>query len=100
MTRHPQLGLGKLAPTSINLRIATPLPRIPHARLVSVAEPFDHADWLFEVKYDGFRAMAYVQRREVELISRKGNAYESFEPLRSHLATLGHDVILDGETHS
>jgi bifunctional non-homologous end joining protein LigD len=70
---------------------------LPHARLVSLPEPFDHADWLFELKYDGFRAMAYVQSGKAKLISRKGNAYESFEPLRAQLATLGHDVILDGE---
>jgi bifunctional non-homologous end joining protein LigD len=62
-----------------------------------VPEPFDHPDWLFELKYDGFRAMAYIQHGKVELISRKGNAYESFEPLRATLANLGHDVILDGE---
>ena len=23
-------------------------------------EPFDHPDWFFELKYDGFRALAYV----------------------------------------
>src|SRR5215472_922712 len=32
-----------------------------------------------------------------QLISRKGNAYQSFESLRTQLATLRHDVILDGE---
>jgi bifunctional non-homologous end joining protein LigD len=64
---------------------------------VRVPEPFDHPDWLFEVKYDGFRAMAYIQGGKANLISRKGNAYESFAPLRAHLATLRHDVILDGE---
>jgi len=62
-----------------------------------VTEPFDHPDWLFELKYDGLRAMAYVQDGKAELMSRKGNVYELFEPLRTQLATLGHDVILDGE---
>ena len=62
-----------------------------------VPEPFDHPDWLFELKYDGFRAMAYIERSKAELLSRKGNAHESFETLRAQLATLGHDVILDGE---
>jgi bifunctional non-homologous end joining protein LigD len=62
-----------------------------------VPEAFDHPDWWFELKYDGFRAMAYIQDGKAELISRKGNAYESFAPLRTQLATLGHDVILDGE---
>ena len=74
-----------------------PLPRIPHSRLIRAPEPFDDPDWLFELKYDGFRAMAYVQDGRAELISRKGNGYESFEPLRSRLAALGHEVILDAE---
>jgi len=52
---------------------------------------------MFELKYDGFLAMAYIEHGKAELISRKGNAYESFAPLRAQLATLGHDVILDGE---
>jgi ATP-dependent DNA ligase len=47
-----------------------------------VPDPFDHPDSLFELKYDGFRAMAYIQGGKVELVSRKGNAYESFEALR------------------
>jgi hypothetical protein len=28
--------------------------------LVRIPEPFDHPDWLFELKHDGFRAVAYV----------------------------------------
>jgi ATP-dependent DNA ligase len=37
---------------------------------VERAEPFDHADWLFEPKYDGFRAAADTVRGR--LISRNG----------------------------
>jgi ATP-dependent DNA ligase len=33
-------------------------------------EPFFHPDWVYEIKYDGFRALAYVERGEVRLISR------------------------------
>ena len=62
-----------------------------------VPDAFDHPDWLYELKYDGFRAMAYIQDGKAKLISRKGNVSESFEPLRAQLGTLGHDVILDGE---
>jgi len=64
---------------------------------VLVPDAFDNPDWLYELKYDGFRAMAYIQDGKAKLISRKGNVYESFEPLRAQLGTLGHDVILDGE---
>jgi hypothetical protein len=29
--------------------------------LVRIPEPFDHPDWVYEVKHDGFRALAYVE---------------------------------------
>jgi ATP-dependent DNA ligase len=35
------------------------------------AQPFDHADWIFEAKFDGFRAAADTVRGR--LISRNGN---------------------------
>jgi hypothetical protein len=38
--------------------------------LIKRAEPFDHADWVFEAKFDGFRAADTVRGR---LISRNGN---------------------------
>lgn len=38
---------------------------------VELAEPFDHADWVFEAKFDGFRAAADTVRGR--LISRIGN---------------------------
>jgi hypothetical protein len=30
-------------------------------RLRRVKEPFDHPDYIFELKHDGFRAVAYLQ---------------------------------------
>jgi ATP-dependent DNA ligase len=29
--------------------------------LVSMPEPFDHPEWLFELKHDGFRALAHAR---------------------------------------
>jgi hypothetical protein len=34
--------------------------------------PFSREGWLFEIKYDGFRAFAYVQDGRCTLTSRKG----------------------------
>lgn len=67
--------------------------------LVRRPEPFSHPDWLFEIKHDGFRALAYVRDRHCELISRNGNAFKSFPGLCS---LLGRDLkvrsaVLDGE---
>jgi bifunctional non-homologous end joining protein LigD len=60
-------------------------------------EAFDDPDFLFELKYDGWRALAYLEDRHCELVSRKGNALKSFESLRATLACLGHNAVLDGE---
>jgi bifunctional non-homologous end joining protein LigD len=67
---------------------------MPLARLQA---PFDHPDWLFELKYDGFRALAYVDNGGVQLVSRKGNVYKSFANLCAALAQTLSPAILDGE---
>ena len=67
---------------------------MPLARLHA---PFDHPDWLFELKYDGFRALAYVTPKGCELISRKGNVYKSFRSLCDGIGhSLACETILDG----
>jgi bifunctional non-homologous end joining protein LigD len=59
---------------------------------VKRAEPFDHADWVFEAKFDGFRAAADTVRGR--LISRKGNRMQRFERVLD-LLPKGH--VFDGE---
>jgi hypothetical protein len=48
---------------------------------VERAEPFDHSDWGFEAKFDGFRAAADTVRDR--LISRNGNRMQLFERVLS-----------------
>jgi hypothetical protein len=53
--------------------------------------------WLFELKHDGFRSLAYLEDGECWLVSRHRNVYKSFETLREALAGLkAKDAILDG----
>src|SRR5437868_15535676 len=37
--------------------------------------PFDHPEWIFELKYDGFRSIAVIQNGRTELVSRNGNSF-------------------------
>src|ERR1700730_13434168 len=70
-------------------------------------EPCDHPEWLFEVKYDGFRAVCYVENGRCGFVSRRGNVFTRFDALCEQVASaLCHDVvselgvdeaILDGE---
>ncbi len=63
------------------------------------AQPFDDKNWLFEIKLDGFRAIAEVHKnKKVELYSRNNISFNTlFMPLVYSLKELGHDAILDGE---
>ena len=46
--------------------------------------PFDHSDYLFELKYDGFRALAYLENGRCRLVSRNGTTFvhSRFWPLQ------------------
>ena len=66
-------------------------------RLRLVREPFDHPDYIFELKHDGFRAVAYIDRGDCRLISRNLKSL-LFKSLRASLAAIDvTDAILDGE---
>jgi bifunctional non-homologous end joining protein LigD len=62
-----------------------------------VREPFDDREWLFELKLDGFRVLAYTD--PARLVSRNGNVFRRFAPLAAVMreALAGHAAILDGE---
>jgi ATP dependent DNA ligase-like protein len=42
---------------------------------------FSHPDWLFEIKWDGFRSLLYSDNDDVRLVSRNGNTFKSFTGL-------------------
>ena len=67
--------------------------------LTRCKEPFSHPDWLFEIKLDGFRSLAYVERGIVRLVSRNGNTFKSFPDLCGGIANAlrGSKAVLDGE---
>ena len=75
------------------------LPRIAPTKLSLRKEPFDSDDWLFELKHDGFRCLAYLADGECKLVSRNRNVFKTFKPLEATLArTLKvKNAILDGE---
>lgn len=65
----------------------------------AIEKPFDNPDWLFEIKWDGYRAVAFIDDGRVRLVSRNQNDLTAKYP---ELATLprffkGRRAILDGE---
>ena len=74
------------------------LPRIQPINPTRIAAPFDHSNFVFELKHDGFRAVAYIERGKCELVSRKDIVYKSFAALSSMMAQLPvKNAIFDGE---
>lgn len=61
-------------------------------------KPFNSEDWIFEIKWDGYRAIAEISRRNVKLYSRRNISFEkTFNPVVQALKKLKHQAILDGE---
>jgi bifunctional non-homologous end joining protein LigD len=79
-----------------------PVKPMPHAIKPMLAsegkEPFDHPDWIFEVKWDGYRAVAEVRDGKVSLYSRNNVSLAAkFRPVTESLQELRFDAVFDGE---
>ena len=60
--------------------------------------PFNDKDWIFEIKWDGYRAIAEVEGNSVKLYSRNGNSFnKSYPVIVDALAKMNIDAVLDGE---
>lgn len=63
-----------------------------------VEEPFDRDDWIFEIKWDGYRAVGTKHGDELALYSRNHLDFSGkYTPVVEALREIKHDVILDGE---
>jgi bifunctional non-homologous end joining protein LigD len=89
---QPARGIPKDFPSSIRPMLAMP-----------VDEPFDNRDWVFEVKWDGVRAILFLNKREkvLELRARKGNdithRYPEITNAIDATVKCRESAVLDGE---
>ncbi|MGC1450132.1 MAG: non-homologous end-joining DNA ligase [Candidatus Sulfotelmatobacter sp.] len=77
-----------------------PMPATIHPMLAeSVEKPFDGAEWLFEIKWDGYRAVAFIAEGKVRLVSRNQNDLTPRYPELKNMARFikAKTAILDGE---
>ena len=109
----PQSGAGPGAPVSRSVKkksgpeyaslkgvAKAAMPRAIQPMLATlVDEPFDDAEWLFEIKWDGYRAIAFIDDGRVRFVSRNGNdltaGYAELDGLAKHVNATR--AILDGE---
>jgi bifunctional non-homologous end joining protein LigD len=75
-------------PSTIHPMLATP-----------VNEPFDGPEWLFEIKWDGYRAVAFLEDGKMRLVSRNQNDLTGRYPELKDLPQFvrAKQAILDGE---
>jgi bifunctional non-homologous end joining protein LigD len=63
-----------------------------------VNKPFDEKGWEYEIKWDGYRALAYLNKGKVEIRSRNNKSFnEKFYPVYNALKQLDINAVLDGE---
>lgn len=79
--------------------------KIPFPKSVSpmlatlTGKPFNGDNWIFEIKYDGYRIIALIKNKKVKLTSRKQQDYsERYIHVTKELEKkIKNDVVLDGE---
>lgn len=60
--------------------------------------PFDGDDWYYEVKWDGYRALALINKGQINICSRNNKSFnETYYPIYEALKKWKIDVVLDGE---
>ena len=92
----PRLPLDRLVPTGAS----RPLPPSLAPMQAQLGDaPFNHADWVWEPKLDGYRALALIDGERVELRSRRGlDQGADFPRLAAELrAQAVRRMVLDGE---
>jgi bifunctional non-homologous end joining protein LigD len=80
--------------------VPAPMPSVIRPMLATpIAKPFDDPEWLFEIKWDGYRAVAFIDDNIVRLVSRNQNdltsQYSELRPLPRSVEA--QRAVLDGE---
>jgi len=77
-----------------------PMPTAIHPMLaISIEKPFDNPEYLFEIKWDGYRAVSFIKDGSVRLVSRNQNDLTGQYPELHQLPNFvrADTAILDGE---
>ena len=80
--------------------VERPMPTAIHPMLAtSIDEPFDDPEWLFEIKWDGYRAIAFIAKGKVRLVSRNQNDLTAQFPELQNIPAFikAETAIIDGE---
>ncbi len=88
-------GSAAFSPLSLPGAVAGPMPDKLRPMLATLShQPFSDPQWLYEIKWDGVRALAYCRQGRVQWVSRTGRDISRQYP---ELAVLGKALHGDGE---
>ncbi len=91
-------GKASAAPLSASDKPATMPGKFTPMLATLIDEPFDSKDWIFEIKWDGYRAVAYCNGDSVELVSRNLKSFtQKYAPVAQALKNLNIQAVFDGE---
>src|SRR6186713_138008 len=63
-----------------------------------VDKPFDEKGWIYEIKWDGYRAISLMNKGKVNLMSRNNKYFnEKFYPVYEALKKWKINAVIDGE---
>jgi bifunctional non-homologous end joining protein LigD len=98
-TRSVLQGPGDISSTEGAVKAEMPSVLEPMLATLGTVVP-SGSDWLYEVKWDGYRALCFIEDGKVRMLSRRGNKMEKQFPAVA--AALGQSVkadtaIIDGE---
>src|SRR4030095_11364443 len=63
-----------------------------------VDKPFDEPGWLYEIKWDGYRAVAMINKGKVDLVSRNNKSFnEKFYPVSQALKKWKINALIAGD---
>ncbi|OLE10422.1 MAG: hypothetical protein AUG89_12250 [Acidobacteria bacterium 13_1_20CM_4_56_7] len=91
---------GTILVKNLNGAVKRPMPTAIQPMLASIEEnPFDNPNWLFEIKWDGYRVISFVENGNVRMVSRNQNDLGPRYPELRELPNLiqAKTAILDGE---
>jgi bifunctional non-homologous end joining protein LigD len=107
LTKSDVAVLDEIADDTANIDVEALLKKAPKSKISTgikpmkatlVDEPFDDPNWVYEVKWDGYRAVGVINQGDAELISRNNIPFnERFYPIHNLLKSWKLNAIVDGE---
>lgn len=73
------------------------LPTFIEPMLAKPSQPFDSGEYLYEIKWDGFRALCFAESGDYRLIGRRKTDFTDLFPELAPLKSLPAGCVLDGE---